>query len=84
MTPAPLSEDHWEHLALERLGDDWRPLHGTAIVPGTGERETWDDLVIPSRLRAALRALNPDVPREYLDQAFLGQVVQCVTHRRLT
>ncbi|WP_448073846.1 type I restriction endonuclease subunit R [Georgenia yuyongxinii] len=65
-----LHENEWENMVLEVLADlDWAPKPGVAIAPGTGERESWDDLVIPSRLRAALRTLNPDVPREYLDQA---------------
>ncbi len=65
-----LSEDDWEQLALEVLGElMWRPVHGSTIAPGSGERESWDELVIPSRLRAALRDLNPSVPREYLEQA---------------
>lgn len=33
-----LTEDAWEHLALETLGDlMWRPVHGTTIAPGGGE-----------------------------------------------
>ncbi len=65
-----LSEDDWEHLALEQLGElMWRPVPGPSIAPGSGERESWDELVIPSRLRSALRNLNPSVPREYLEQA---------------
>ncbi|AEG43665.1 type I restriction endonuclease subunit R [Isoptericola variabilis] len=70
-----------DHLA-EPLG--WAPLAGKQIAPGAtsdvghpgyaalGEqpqRESWSELAIPSRLRSALRRLNPDVPREYLDQA---------------
>lgn len=65
-----LSEDDWEQIALDQLGElMWRPVHGSTLAPGSGERESWDELVIPSRLRAALRDLNPSVPREYLDQA---------------
>ncbi|MBO3090013.1 type I restriction endonuclease subunit R [Cellulomonas dongxiuzhuiae] len=65
-----LSEDDWESLTLEVLGElMWQPVHGSAIAPGSGERESWDELVIRSRLRAALRNLNPTVPREYLEQA---------------
>ncbi|NMR20464.1 type I restriction endonuclease subunit R [Cellulomonas fimi] len=66
-----MSEDAWEHLTLEVLAEPlmWRPQAGASIAPGSGERESWDELLIPSRLRAALRALNPSVPREYLDQA---------------
>lgn len=65
-----LTEDTWEQLAVETLGDlMWRPTHGARIVPGSGEREAWDEIVIPSRLRSALRDLNPAVPREFVDQA---------------
>ncbi|HLS48938.1 MAG TPA: type I restriction endonuclease, partial [Actinomycetaceae bacterium] len=71
-----------ERLAEEPLG--WQPLTGRDIAPGAtsaaghpayarlGEqpqRESWSEVAIPSRLRAALRRLNPEVPREYLDQA---------------
>lgn len=71
MTPALLSEDAWELLALDTLAEPlmWRPASGASIAPGTGERESWDELAIPSRMRTALRNLNPEVPREYLDQA---------------
>jgi type I restriction enzyme R subunit len=66
----PLLEDDWEHLALETLGElMWQPVPGASLAPGSGERENWDELVIPSRLRTALRDLNPSVPREYLEQA---------------
>ncbi|WP_066464232.1 type I restriction endonuclease subunit R [Sanguibacter suarezii] len=71
-----LTEDAWEQMALETLGElGWAPLHGAAIAPGgatasgTVERESWDELLIRPRLRAALVRLNPDVPREFLDQA---------------
>lgn len=64
------SEADWELGILDTLADyDWKPLSGKAIVPGSGEREAWDDLVIPSRLQAALRKLNPTVPPDYLKQA---------------
>jgi type I restriction enzyme, R subunit len=73
-----------DHLA-EPLG--WLPLEGRAIAPGatsavghpgyspSGEalpqRESWDELAVPSRMRAAMRRLNPDVPRDYLEQALV-------------
>ncbi len=64
------SEGQWEDLALEVLGElAWRPMHGSSIAPGTGERQSWDELVIPSRLLEALRILNPTVPVQYLQQA---------------
>ncbi len=72
-----------DHLA-EPLG--WQPLRGDQIAPGavsavghTGysalgeqpQRESWSELAIPSRMRAAVRRLNPEVPREYLEQALV-------------
>ncbi|MGC0252366.1 type I restriction endonuclease subunit R [Pseudactinotalea sp. Z1748] len=70
------SEEAWEQLAIEVLGElGWQPTTGTAIAPGATtpfgeqERHAWDELLIRPRLRAALRRLNPDVPRDYLDQA---------------
>ena len=72
-----------EHLA-EPLG--WQPLRGEGIAPGAvsmvghagyralgaqPQRESWAELAIPSRIRAAMRRLNPDVPREYLEQALV-------------
>ena len=72
-----------DHLA----GIGWQHLEGPEIAPGatstvghpgyaTGgeplpQRESWDEVVIPSRVRAALRRLNPDVPRDYLEQALV-------------
>ncbi|CAM4057000.1 type I restriction endonuclease subunit R [Janibacter anophelis] len=64
------TEDAWEQLALETLSEqEWQPMHGTAIAPGSGERTSWEDPVIPIRLMAALVRLNPSVPTEYLQQA---------------
>ena len=63
-------EGQWEELALEVLGElGWKHLRGAAIAPGSGERESWDELVIPSRLLKAMRTLNPTVPNQYLQQA---------------
>jgi len=60
-----LHEEAWEQLTLEVLAEPlgWRPEYGAQIAPGSGERESWDELLIAARLRAALRALNPTVPR---------------------
>ncbi|MGO2069822.1 type I restriction endonuclease subunit R [Glutamicibacter arilaitensis] len=63
------SEADLEGLVLEWLGDGWRPAHGQDIAPGTGERDSWDELLIRPRLLAALRRLNPDIPEHYLQQA---------------
>ncbi len=65
------SEAEWESLALEALGDqEWLSLNGSAIAPGTENgRSSWDELVLPARMLAAMRKLNSDVPVEYLEQA---------------
>src|SRR5699024_7386184 len=64
------SEADWEALVLEQLGENsWLPVRGDDIAPGTGERESWDELLIRPRLLAALRRLNPGVPEQYLQQA---------------
>jgi type I restriction enzyme R subunit len=65
------SEAQWEQIALDALAEqEWRPLPGTAVAPGTeGGRAGWDDLILPGRMLAAMRRLNPGVPAEYLEQA---------------
>ena len=66
-----ISEADWENAALETLAEPlgWLPLAGEKIAPGTGERETWDELLIRPRLLDAMRRLNPEVPVSYLQQA---------------
>lgn len=69
-TTGGMSEGDWEQLALDTLAElAWTPLHGTKIAPGSAERERWEDLHIPSRMLAAMRKFNPEVPAEYLLQA---------------
>lgn len=64
------SEAQWEDLTLDTLGElGWPVLRGEEIAPGSGERESWSDPVIQSRVAAALTRLNPDVPQTYLQQA---------------
>ncbi|MDG3012288.1 type I restriction endonuclease subunit R [Rhodococcus sp. D2-41] len=65
-----LSEDDWEQFALDELGElGWMHKCGADIAPGTGERESWEELLIPARLRAAIARLNPSLPPEVLEQA---------------
>ena len=79
-----MSEADWELLALESLGElGWRPLAGSAIAPGTGERQSLADLEIPSRLLARMRELNPAVPAEYLQQA-LADVLRTKSQDAIT
>lgn len=65
------SEADWEGDALEMLAEPlgWRPKTGHDIAPGTGERGSWDELLIRPRLLAALQKFNPEVPVQYLKQA---------------
>jgi type I restriction enzyme R subunit len=65
-----MSEAAWEQLALESLGEvGWRPVPGAKIAPGSGERESWADLVLRGRLRDAIAILNPRLPRAQVDEA---------------
>ena len=70
-----MSEADWESYALEVLGErGWTPVSGSSIAPGSGERQSWDDLVLAPRLLDALRRLNSDVPGVYLQQAYVDIV----------
>lgn len=66
-----ISEAEWELAALEFLAEPllWDLKRGEEIAPGTGERETWDELLIRPRLLDAMRRLNPAVPVSFLQQA---------------
>ncbi|CAN5327452.1 type I restriction endonuclease subunit R [soil metagenome] len=68
---AGFSEAEWEQVALDFLAEPlgWQPKTGEQIAPGSGERDSWDELLIRPRLLEVLRRLNPTVPREYLQQA---------------
>ncbi|MGJ9372526.1 type I restriction endonuclease subunit R [Nesterenkonia sp. CF4.4] len=67
---AAFSESDWEAMALEMLGEPlgWRSMPGQDIAPGSGERDSWAELLIRPRLFAALQRCNPAVPVQYLQQ----------------
>ena len=68
------SEAEWEHLALDTLGElAWHTTEGKRIAPGSGERESWQDLVLRGRLRDAIARLNPELPEAQVDEV-LNQV----------
>ncbi|MEJ1087253.1 type I restriction endonuclease subunit R [Microbacterium sp. Mu-80] len=69
MTAIP--ESMWEQNVKNTLAEPlgWMPLTGDQIAPGTGERDSWDELLIRPRLLEAMRRLNPGVPAQYLQQA---------------
>jgi len=65
-----MDEAAWEHWVLDELAEiEWQPLPGTTVAPGSGERDSWHDIVLRSTLDTSLRNLNPEVPDEYLQQA---------------
>ncbi|MEV0590862.1 type I restriction endonuclease subunit R [Nonomuraea cavernae] len=69
-----LSEEQWETFALETLGElAWETTDGAKIAPGsevfeTGARESWAELIIPGRLREAIKRINPQLPPAALDE----------------
>lgn len=63
-----MSEEAWEHFFMDQLGElGWEPKEGKAIAPGSGERESWDEVIIPSRLRDAVARINPKLPMSAVD-----------------
>lgn len=79
-----MTEAQWETLALEALAEvGWEPLPGTSIAPGTGERESWAELILPGRLRDAVARLNPQLPPAQVDEA-VTQVLNARSRDALT
>lgn len=65
-----MTENDWESQAMEALAEvGWEPKRAVDINPGSGERQSWSDLILQETLHTALKALNHDVPAEYLRQA---------------
>ena len=65
-----MSEADWEKFALHKLGMiGWEPKDGKEIAPGSGERESWAELIIPRRLREAIARINPKLPPQEVDKA---------------
>ncbi|MBA2527909.1 MAG: DEAD/DEAH box helicase, partial [Pyrinomonadaceae bacterium] len=70
---APRYDENVAELALlEWLGElGWQVAHGPDLAPGepAAERESYGDVLLRGRLRAALGRLNPGVPESALDAA---------------
>jgi type I restriction enzyme R subunit len=65
-----MDEAALELWAQETLAEiEWEPLGGADVAPGSGQRESWSDIILRGTLETALRNLNPGVPEEYLRQA---------------
>jgi type I restriction enzyme R subunit len=76
VTALRMDEDTYaEQPALEWLrsldGLKWEHAYGPEIAPNgpASERAAWDDVVLADRLRSALVELNPEAPREAVEQA---------------
>ena len=68
---AALAESDVEDLALGLLRElGWQVRHGQEIAPGGvhAERESYDQAVLPTRLRDALARLNPGLSAEVLEE----------------
>jgi type I restriction enzyme, R subunit len=75
-----IPEKEWEDLVVEVLGElAWEPREGKSIAKGSGERQSWDELIIPGRLREALARINPGLPASAVEDAMT--VVMSVTSR---
>jgi type I restriction enzyme, R subunit len=65
-----MAEKEWEIFALEQLGDlGWMPVEGKSLAKGSGERESWSELIIPGRLRDAITRINPRLPASAVQDA---------------
>ncbi|MCM6777146.1 type I restriction endonuclease subunit R [Nocardia sp. CDC159] len=63
-------EVNLEHDVLDILGElSWEPLEGKYIAKGSDERESWEELIIPHRLREAIEQINPDLPDASVQEA---------------
>ncbi|MBX3408116.1 MAG: type I restriction endonuclease subunit R [Phycisphaeraceae bacterium] len=73
MPPSTFNESAVEEAALNWLrGLGYSVVLGPTIAPGEpgAERESFDEVVLAGRLRAALARLNPGVTADALDEAF--------------
>ena len=67
---AGMSESQWEQFVIEELAElAWEPKIGKEIAKGSGERESWNELIIPRRLRDAIARINPRLPMSAVEDA---------------
>jgi type I restriction enzyme, R subunit len=71
--PFGFSESHVEEATLswfQALG--YTILSGPQIAPGElfCERDTYEQVILPKRLKNALNRINPDIPAEAIEEAF--------------
>jgi type I restriction enzyme R subunit len=67
---AGMSEEQWEQFVMDELAElAWEPKTGKEIAKGSGERESWSELIIPWRLRDAIKRINPGLPASAVEDA---------------
>lgn len=68
-----INEDNLEYNMIDELKElGYSYLHGSVIAPDgeQPERDTYDQVILFDKLRAAIDKLNPTLPQEAKDQAF--------------
>jgi type I restriction enzyme R subunit len=68
----PITESHIETLTIETLQSlGWEYIYGIAIALGAEqqERESFEEIILPERLRKAVSILNPHIPEAAREQA---------------
>ncbi len=79
-----ITENAIEHLAIERLESlGYHYLHGQDIAPDsdTPERESFEQVLLLKRLEAAVKKINPDIPKEAQAEAI--KTIQRITSTEL-
>ena len=77
---AGMPEDQWEQFVMDELAElAWEPKTGKDIAKGSGERESWSELIIPWRLRDAIARNNPGLPMSAVEEA--AKIVLSATSR---
>jgi type I restriction enzyme R subunit len=67
-----ITEDHIEQFAIESFCDTgWSYLYALDIAPGSEhqERESYEQIILIDRLRNAVTAINPHIPKQAQEQA---------------
>lgn len=79
-------EDHIEQYAIEELESlGYTYIYGPSITPDTDaqQRDSWDQVVLTSKLQSAIDRINPSIPHHAKEEA-LKQVLRIGTPDLLT
>jgi type I restriction enzyme, R subunit len=72
MAQNKINEEEIELATIDILKDlGYKYIHGEEIAPDSEnpERERWDDVILKQRLTESLEKINPDIPKEVIDEA---------------